>query len=769
LASGIAILVPILLDGNILGPFDLLSTMGLTKQPGLPIHIFQNSDLFNSLIPWWDTVWQQVHQGHLPLWNPYGGLGMPLAFNWQSAPFSLSALVGYLVPLHYAFTVGVIVNIVVAGSGAYVLGRVLGMGALASAAVGTVFELSGPFAAWLGYPFPAVMSWAGWMFAFGLLLLRRRHRAGYICALALCIAASLYGGAPEGFVSLVIAFVLFFAVVLMCRAKWAGGSGPILSPVIDLIVAALAGLALAAPFVLPSLQVVSKSIRGGSSVVSSLKPHLLTYLAIPAFDGLPIFHHGKVVIFGSTYYYTETAMYVGVCALVLTGVALVVRHRRPEVRGFAVVLIICLVVVFVPGMSGLAGKLPLVGRTQWVRLLMPMALAIAVLAGYGIDLVVRSTVVWRVALRLAVGFFVAAALLAWLWLFGRGQLDPAETSVRSHSFIWPVVETGLGLAVAGFLLAVGRIQRRGAGQVENRGGARTAWFIRSSGMIAGGFLLAGQTAFLVSSGATMVQSSPHSFPQTPAARALVASVGSSTVAFSSTECGLGLDPNSNDAYGVHELEVYDPIIPADYFSAWQTNVGTQDGAQILNLFCPVVNSAVVAREFGVGYVLTSLGEPAPIGGVYVRHVGDEVLYRIPGSGEATVAPLSGGELPPNDVVGKPVGVSHPSPSQWRITTSSDVPQALRLHLTDTPGWNATIDGNPLVLQPYAGMMLQARIPAGRHTIVLHYWPRTFTEGILLASASLLFLIGLLIASSLRRRRSHRAGPDGASPMSSVAK
>jgi hypothetical protein len=768
LASGIAMLVPVLIDGNILGPFDLLSRSGVTQQPGLPIHIYQNSDLINSLIPWWNTVWQQVHHGHLPLWNPYAGLGMPLAFNWQSAPLSVPALVGYLVPLHYAYTTGVIVNLVVAGSGAYVLGRVLGMGALASAAVGTVFELSGPFAAWLGYPFPAVLSWAGWMFAVALLLLRRRHRAGYICALALCVAAALYGGAPEGFAPLMIVFGLFLAVVLACRTKWLGGSGPILWPAIDLLAATLAGIALAAPFALPGIQVVSKSVRNGPAVTSVLKVHTLTYLFMPAFDGLPIFHHGKVVVFGYTYFYTQTAMYVGVCALVLAGIGIISRWRRPEVRGFATVLILCLVIVFTPAVSRLAGKLPLVGRTDWVRSLMPFALAVAVLAGYGIDLVVRSAAARRIGRRLGVGFALAAVILAWLWVFRRGHLAPAAASVRAHSFIWPVVETCFGLAVAGFLLFVGgtELRRRRDGDHLETGVPEKSWITRSSGLItrssgliAGGVLLAAQTAFLVSSGATMVQSAPHSFPQTAAARALVESVGSSTVAFGDTQCGLGFQPNVNDAYGVHELEVYDPIIPSDYYSAWNTDVGTRDGNSGLNLFCPIVNTPAVAREFGVAFVLTSAGQPAPPGEVYIRHVGDEVLYRIPGSGEATLAPLSGNELPPDNVTGTPVAVSHPSPSQWHVTTSTDSPQVLRLHLTNTPGWKATIDGRPLALEPYAGMMLQARIPAGHHTIELRYWPGALTEGIVLAVVALLFLIGLLVASSIRRRRSHRRGPN----------
>ncbi len=755
LVSGIAILVPILRYGHIFGPFDFLSRASLTKQPGVSLHIYQNTDLINALIPWSNEVWRQVHQGHLPLWNPYGGLGMPLAFNWQSAPLSLSSVVGYLAPIKYAFTVGVIVNIVVAGSGAYLLGRVLRMGVLASAAVGTVFELSGPITAWLGFPFSAVMSWAGWIFAIGLLLVRGRHRAGGIVALALCVALSLYGGGPEGFTVLIMAFTVFFATVLLCRARWLGGSGPILRPTFDLVAAIAAGGALAAPFALPGLQVVSQSVRSGPSGSVALPSHTLTYLAVPAFDGLPIFHHGQVVIFGLTYFYTETAMYVGVSALILAGMAVVLQRRAPEVRGFSAVVAVCLALVFVWPVIHLAGALPLVGRINWVRALMPLALAVAALAGYGLDLVVRSRAARRTGRQLGLGFGIAAVALIGLWTFGRGHLDPSATSVRAHSFIWPVVETAIGLAIGGFLLCVGRYLRRvhpddHSPPVKSGTGGR--WILRWSGPVAGLGLLAAQTAFLVSAGATMVESSPTSFPQTPTVRELAYIVGSDTVAFGSTRCGLGIVPNVNDVYGVHELAVYDPIIPKDYFSAWRADSGTAGGSNEYNLFCPVVTSATVAREFGVSYVLEAAGEPGPVGSVYVRRLGDEDLYRIPGSGEATVEPLSAGKLPPIDLVGTPVAVDHPSPSRWHLTTSSKSPQVLRLHLTDTPGWQSTIDGKPLKLESYAGMMLQARIPAGDHTIELNYWPHTFTEGIVVALASATGLLGLLVVASIHKRR-----------------
>jgi hypothetical protein len=389
LIAGVAIFVPVFIHGNVLGPFDLLNQVSLTKQPGAGAHIFQNSDLSDSLIPWWNLAWQQVHQGHLPLWNPYGGLGMPLAFNWQSAPFSLPALVSYLFPEHWSFTAAAVVNIVVGGTGAYVLGRVMRLGVVASAVVGTVFELSGPFAAWLGYPFPSVMSWAGWMFAFGLLLLRGRHRAGSAVGLAVSVALSLYGGAPEGFVVLMMAVGCFFVIALVCRTRWLRGAGPIRRPAIDLSVATVAGLALAAPFALPGLQLVDRSVRSAPTLASGLPLHTALYLAFQDFDGLPIYHHGHLAVFGIYgIFYTETAAYVGVAAVGLALMAMVLCWRRIEVRAFAAVVALCLAVIYIPPVHALANDLPLVGNTVWVRALMPLALALAALAGFGIDLVV---------------------------------------------------------------------------------------------------------------------------------------------------------------------------------------------------------------------------------------------------------------------------------------------------------------------------------------------------------------------------------------------
>ena len=212
--AGIALLVPALSHGLHLGPFDLLSQYGLSKQSGVIAHNGAVGDQIDAIIPWTTLAWTQVHHGQLPLWNPYNGLGLPLAFNWQSAPFGLPALFGYLVPMQYAYTAGVIVTLITAGTGAYMAGRILKLGVLGSATAGTLFELSGPFVGWLGWPHAGVISWIGWIFAAGLLVIRGKRRARSIAFFAVVLALAIYAGQPEILTLLMLALILFVVVLL---------------------------------------------------------------------------------------------------------------------------------------------------------------------------------------------------------------------------------------------------------------------------------------------------------------------------------------------------------------------------------------------------------------------------------------------------------------------------------------------------------------------------------------------------------------------------
>ncbi len=478
LAAGVAVLVPALIHGIYLGPTDILSTVGLTAQHGTVVHNPTLRDQIAVFIPWIDQAWSQVHHGQLPLWNPYSGLGMPLAFSWQSTSFGFPTLIGYLVPVKFAFTAGLFVIVVVSGTGAYVFAGMLRLGVLASALVGTVFVLSGPISSQLGWPMASVMSWAGWLFASALLVVRGKRRARSICAFAIVLALAIYAGHPEVTILLLVALGIYLFVVLVQRAPRLGASGPIVQPVVDLIIGSLAGVALAAPLVLPGLQLIGGSVASTTHYGSVTTPdHAALQLLFQGFDGLPI---SSSHWFGSLSY-QSTAAYFGVIALVLVVVAVGTRWRRPEVTGLAAVSVVMASLVLLPAIPTAVNDLPLAGTAYLTRAFMPMAFGLSVLAGIGLDALVRDHAKARVRRWALCGFAVVIVVLVVVWSFGRGHLPPDETRIREASFLWPVLCVVVGLTVlAGLTLYT----RRNPGSAQIR-----------AAHVAGGILLACETAF----------------------------------------------------------------------------------------------------------------------------------------------------------------------------------------------------------------------------------------------------------------------------------
>ena len=258
--AALCTLAPALRPGVSLGSFDLLSRIGLTKQSGVAVHSLFPADQALYFTPMVNLAWHQVHSGQVPLWNPYNLLGLPLAFNWQSGVFSLPTLVSYLVPVHYAYTVIVLVKLLVAGTGVYTLCRVLGLRPLASAFAATTFELSGPMLHWYGWAMTGVSVWVAWILVAAILLIRGAHRLRDTVFLSVAIALAVYGGHPESLIVVTVALVVFFVVYLAVRARTMGM--PVRRPVLDLAVAGVCGMALSAPLLLPGLQTAAMSGGG---------------------------------------------------------------------------------------------------------------------------------------------------------------------------------------------------------------------------------------------------------------------------------------------------------------------------------------------------------------------------------------------------------------------------------------------------------------------------------------------------------------------------
>jgi len=742
-AAACVALIPALLHGSYLGSYDILSQYGLTSHPGVVIHNAAVADQSDEVIPWITLAWTQVHHGHLPLWNGYEALGMPLAFNFGSGVFSLPALVSYLAPVRDVYLVQIIVSFVVGGTGAYFFGRVLRLHPVACAFAGTTWVLSGPFFGYLGLPDTAVMSWIGWQFAAVVLILRGTRRFWSITLLAASLAFSILAGNPQIEVVILLPLVLFVAVVLLYRAPALRGSGPIRRPILDLVIAGIVGGALTAPLLLPGLQLVGASIRRSSAAVTANPIDQVLGTIFQRFWGQPL--AGSFI--NPQGFYPEQWVWVGAIALVLAIVAVGIRWRRPEVAGLAVAAVVATAASCNQPVLSLLSKLPLIGSTLWSRSLIPLAFCLAMLAGIGLDAVLRSSERQR-AVRWALGAFtVVAVVLGLVWIFGRGNLPGYAARIRSESFVWPVVSTAVGLAAFGTLAFMrGRSTGRRGGLIGSR------WLALGVAVS----LLVCQTVFLIVDDAPLPSSTSTPFQSTPGTTAVQRAVGSSLVGLGNNRKGYGGDgigfaPNSNIAYGVHQFAEYDPIAPLIWFTNWPKTNGTSPGFPFVYYFTPGIKSATVARRYGISYVLEPLGAPGPSGAVFDRRVGNEDLYRIPGAATATLVPASSsGGWPAIDAGGAEVPVTWSSPSKVQLTTNASSARVLRLRVADLPGWHATIDGHPLTLSPYLSMMFQAHIPPGRHVIELTYWPTRFTEGLVIA---VLAAMGLLIAGAVVWRRS----------------
>jgi hypothetical protein len=752
LALALVVLTPALTHGTQFGAFDLLHQFGLLRQPHVVAHNSQAGDQADFLGPWVTLSWLQVHHGHLPLWNPYSALGMPLAFNWQSASFSLPSLIGYLAPLNWAFTVQVVVTLVIAGSGIYALGRTLGWGTLACVFAGTVFELSGPMLGWLGWAQASVMSWSGWLFGATLLILLRGVTARRVTGLAIVVAAVIYAGHPETLTLFAAALVVFVLVTLARTAIGPRSGGFEWRPFAGVAIGSAAGVALGAPLLLPGLQLVSGSVHAAPGVNPAelvkgdppLPPGTLLHLIFQGYDGLPI---AGSHWFGYVGGYSETAAYLGIIPLVLAVVAVATRGRRTEVMAFTAVALLFGMVAFLPPLVDGLNALPLVGNLVWQRALLPLVFALTVLSGVGMDAVVGASRRADVRRWLAGGFGVALLGVAGVWLFGRGALDPVEARIRQSSFLWVVVEIGVGLVAVGALTWASR--RRAAGAE-----GRTA-LVRGAGRWTGALLLACETAFLVTAGAPLWTASSTPYPATASTEALQKAVGSSVVGFGAPLCffppGLGIPPNAQVAYGVHELAGYDSLLPDAYFTSWKALTGEAAGSRSLATYCPAITTVAQARLYGVRFVLEPQGSPGPVGSHLETTIDDEELFEIPQAAAVTYTPRPGRR---SSTTTTPVAVAvhHPDAATWSMVTTASEPGVLDIRLTDLPGWHATVDGHPVPLAPYAGVMLQADVPAGRHQVELTYWPARFTQGLVLAGIAAGGLLVACVLPVVRRRR-----------------
>lgn len=195
---------------------------------------------------------QWLH-GHVPWWNSYTGVGLPLAGEMQPASFFLP----FILLLHFSSGVLLlkIVLQMVAGLATFALMRQLGVGRIAALSGSAIYELSGTFAWYsdspiLPTPFlPLLLFGVERAFAKA-----RQKRSGGWLWIAIALAYSILAGFPEtAYLDglLVLAWALYRFATSPHEARWVFGR--------KVATGGVVGLLIAAPLVLAFLEYQSLS------------------------------------------------------------------------------------------------------------------------------------------------------------------------------------------------------------------------------------------------------------------------------------------------------------------------------------------------------------------------------------------------------------------------------------------------------------------------------------------------------------------------------
>jgi uncharacterized membrane protein YidH (DUF202 family) len=749
LLVALLLLAPAFAHGSMLGPYDLGSTWGLGNIKGVSPYNLIASDQIRQMVPWTFLNWTEVHSGHLPIWNPYSGLGLPQLFNFQSAGLSLPMLVAYAFPVRFAYDILVIGKFVIAGTGIlFLCKRVLGLGWVAAAFAGSVAELSGSFSGWAGWPMSGVLCWFGWILGAAVLVVRSPSRFRWTLLLAISVAFCIYGGHPESLLIMGAALMLPVLVVLVTEVRRRSiGKLEVAKVFGSLAGGSVCGIALAAPLLLPGSTLAHNDVDLTRPVYTALPLKSAINLALSGYYGFPL---AKSIYFGPRNYY-EMAAFVGVLTLMLGALAVIVRWRNPDVIGLVLGGICLFSLTYVSPLANLIDHIPKLGLVYWNRALIPLDLVLAVLAGVGLDALLSSDNRRRIMRGFV--FIVLLGTLAVVALAIRASMAPSDglrTTLRDESIEWAAAQAFIALVAAALLILDHKRRHPTEDDVRSRWGVAKQEIFK---IIAVGLILAGLFVFLLTGTPNLWASSNTGFVATPAERTLEVDAAGQRVGFGQcqsivTFSQLGIYPETNMAFGVDEFAVYDPILPKTFLSMYEALTHSQSDTKPGN-FCPEINTASLARQFGVSLVLEPSNAKGPVGATDGRRVANEDLYTIPGAGIVTMEPV---DEPADSADATVVKTTSSSPSSMRFVTDAATTSTLFIHIANFSGWSATIDGRPLKLRSWGTVEMAATVPAGRSTITLQYDPKAFRVGIDLAVLAVLALIAVGVLVRLRSRR-----------------
>jgi Bacterial membrane protein YfhO len=719
---------------------------------------------------------------HLPLWDPYIMAGRPFIGNGQSAVFSPFSLPTYVLPKRPAPALTAALKLFVAGFGTFLLARALGIGFAGALLAGLVYGFGQSTVDWVKWPETSVRVLLPWTLLSTECVIRSRARAVPAAGLAAVIALVYLGGHPETsyyVLALAAAYALF-----RLTERWRAGEPP-WRPAGALGLSLIGGTALAAiaiaPFVellLHSSDLELRELFGRDRIPSE---HLLA-VVLPTYWGRPT----QTELLSRTLMLNH-AFYAGAIPLLLAAVALTRPTPRRAAAAVLAIGALCATVGLEPFFS-VAQALPGTARTD--RLVFPFLLAVALLAGAGLEDLMRlrlpalrrRAALALAALSLCLPFVYVlladgvamdrladAARVA--WRFSAPAPGLADTARADVIHLAALLEW-LPVAAAGAAIVALRAQRR----------------IGATLFAALALVATAGDLCTVSMGSKPAVTVPQAVqPATGATRFLQSHRPTRFVGLAGSDLPSMLPPlsmNVSMRYGLQDARGYDfPIVERYTYLFNHTVNGAFPAPSFYQFHVPVPDDRAL-RGLGlmsVGYLLEDprsppLTEPAlalvyngPDARVYRnRHAlpraflvsaqrtvvsGDQALAAVASPSfdgrrtaitEERVGGLGAG-------AGAPGSAAIISYQAERVVVRAHAARPALLVLTDThfPGWRAEVDGHEVPIHRADYLFRAVRVPAGEHEVVFEYEPSAFRIG---AGVSALALLGLVATALVGWRR-----------------
>lgn len=722
---------------------------------------------------------------HAPLWNPYIMGGRPLEGDGQSGLFSPYSVPSYVLPFWSSLEIAALLKLFVAALGAFLLGRVaFGLRFAGALLAGVVFAFGLTFVAWLPWPLTSVWSFTPWLLLAADRLVRRPAPLN-VAALAALVALQYAGGHPESSFHVMALTAIFAAYRLVQRARARGARDvwPALGAVASAIVL---GTALAAVVIGPLVELLVHSSdvseRAGHIPVTPAK--FLLGIVLPDYWGRPT----QTTLAG---FEVQRAFYAGVLPLLLAAVALLRRRNADRAFLFVVGFVCLAVVVGARPFSSVFNHLPGFDVTYNTRLTIFYVLALALLAGLGLDeLMLRAP---AVRLRGGRGLLVlgGAVLLAPVALLAvRGQLsagllghalDVAWGFAREPFGFSPDVakvirmaSVILWLSFAGASLALLALRRRGRL-------APATFAVLALALVAGDLFRAG-----VGENPAI----PIAHAQQPATGAIGYLQSKRPARFVGVSPSrpfesIPLTPDTAMRYGLYDARGYDLPVVSRYNALWRHSVSNATLIIPPTQLAPVDAASLPALDLlGVADVLQApLDAPLHGFGLTLVYSGSDArVYRNPaampratlvsdvrlvaGDGAALRAVTTPGfaaarvAVAERPIAGLGGGGAGPAGQARivdygaeRVVMSADARRRSLLVLDDVfyPGWRATVDGRrvPIVRVDY--LLRGVVVGPGAHVVVMSYDPASWRIGELVSLLALLVLVALVGWGLLRRR------------------